>query len=135
MEIIGRVTRDAIIKTTKGGKKVVEFNLAINEGYKPKNGGEYVDLTTFIRCSYWINEEAAKSFKKGAMMQLTGRIGIETYINKQQQAAGAITFTVTRYKTLVFAKRQDGQAVAAEAPQYHSAFTPDTVHADDDLPF
>ena len=135
MEIIGRVTKDAIINTTKGGKKVVEFTLVINDGYKPKNGGEYVDLPTFIRCSYWINEEAAKSFKKGAMIQLTGRIGLDVYINKDQEAAGAITFNVTRYKTLVFAKKQDSETVASEAPQYHPAFTPDAVHADDDLPF
>lgn len=134
MEIIGRVTQNATVKTIPSGKQVVEFDIAINEGYRPKNGGDYVNQTTFIRCTYWINADAAAHFKKGAMMQLTGRLGIEVYINKKNQADGAITFNVNRYKTLVFAKREEGETVADAAPQHHAAFTPNQNTADD-LPF
>jgi single-strand DNA-binding protein len=134
MEIIGRVTKNATVKTIPSGKQVVEFDIAINEGYKPKNGGDYVNQTTFIRCTYWINANAAANLKKGAMMQLTGRLGIEAYLNRDNQAAGVITFNVTRYKTLVFAKKQEGESVVEAAQQHHAAFTPNQ-NAADDLPF
>ncbi|HET7898519.1 MAG TPA: single-stranded DNA-binding protein, partial [Flavisolibacter sp.] len=38
MTLIGRITKDAIVNTTKEGRKVVNFSIAINESYKPKGG-------------------------------------------------------------------------------------------------
>ena len=52
MTIIGRITQDAIVNTTKDDRKVVNFSLAINDSYKPKGGGERVKVTTYCNCSY-----------------------------------------------------------------------------------
>ncbi|TKT85983.1 single-stranded DNA-binding protein [Dyadobacter frigoris] len=48
MEIVARIVSDAQVSETKSGKKVVNFPVAINDYYKPKNG-EGVQTTTFIR--------------------------------------------------------------------------------------
>jgi len=36
MEIIGRLTSDAKVNELKDGRKVVNFNIAMNESYKSK---------------------------------------------------------------------------------------------------
>jgi single-strand DNA-binding protein len=64
MTIVGRITRDAVVNSTKDERKVVNFTLAINERYKPKEG-EPVKVTTYCNCSYWITEKVAKNLKKG----------------------------------------------------------------------
>jgi single-stranded DNA-binding protein len=50
MELTGRLTADAQVSEVKGGKKVVNFSIAIDDSYKPKDGGR-VELTTYIECA------------------------------------------------------------------------------------
>ena len=45
MELTGRVTADAVVSTTKSGKEVVEFSIAINDYYKPKGATDAVQIT------------------------------------------------------------------------------------------
>ena len=40
MELTGRITADAVIRTVKEEKQVVSFSIAINEYYKPKGATE-----------------------------------------------------------------------------------------------
>lgn len=54
MELTGRLTAHAKVSEVKGGKKVVNFSIAINDSYKPKDR-ERVELTTYVECAYWIN--------------------------------------------------------------------------------
>jgi single-strand DNA-binding protein len=56
--IIGRVTQNAKINILKNDKKVVNFSVAINDGYKTKQG-ERKEQTTYYNCSYWINAKIA----------------------------------------------------------------------------
>ncbi len=55
MEITARVTADAKVNTLKDERQVVNFNVAINDSYKPKDGREIKKMATFIQCAYWIN--------------------------------------------------------------------------------
>ena len=36
MNIIGRITRDAVVKQLKDDRKVVNFSIVINDYFKPK---------------------------------------------------------------------------------------------------
>lgn len=47
MNIIGRLTKDAEVRTLPNDKKVVNFSLAVNDSYKNKKG-ERVELTAFL---------------------------------------------------------------------------------------
>lgn len=98
INIIGRVTADAKVSTTKGGKKVVNFDVAVNDYYKKKDSTEPVKITEYYRCSYWLNSEVADKLKKGVLVELHGRIGLETYINKRGEAAGTFTLNANKYK-------------------------------------
>ena len=64
MIIVGRITKDAVVNQLKDEREVVNFSIAINDYYKPKNG-EGVQLTTYYNCSYWMSSKMAANLKKG----------------------------------------------------------------------
>ena len=98
MEIVGRVTANAKVVSTKNEKQVVNFSIAINEQYKPKGSSEVKKFTTYFRCSYWINSGIAKHLTKGVLVQLTGRAGVDAYINDAGEAKANLTFHVSTIK-------------------------------------
>ena len=57
MELVGRITKDALINQLKDERKVVNFSIAVNDYYKPKNSEEGVKITTYLNCSYWISSK------------------------------------------------------------------------------
>lgn len=86
MEIIGRMTADAIVNETKAGKKVVNFSIAINDTYKSKGMDEVKRFVTCINCSYWINLGVATYLTKETLVECYGRIGADAYTGKDGEA-------------------------------------------------
>lgn len=95
MEIIGRVTADAQVAETKSGKQVVNFTVAVNETYKPKDGERKV-ITDYFKCSYWRSAAVAKYLEKGTIVHVTGRIGVDAYMGRDGKAKGQLTVRVQR---------------------------------------
>lgn len=81
MEIIGRLTADALVSEIKDGRKVVNFNVAVNDYFKTK-AGEARTVTEFFRCGYWIIPRVARLLTKGTLVSLYGRAGVEAYMGK-----------------------------------------------------
>ncbi|TRW21556.1 single-stranded DNA-binding protein [Flavobacterium zepuense] len=132
MEIAGRITADATVKTVGGDKEVVNFSIAINDSYKPKGSSEYKDVVTYINCAYWLSSKRAKVLKKGAVVQVIGRIGMDVYNNMDGQAVGSLTFHTNDFKVLSYAKK----AEAAERAAIDLTTQGQTTAApEDDLPF
>lgn len=154
MEIVGRLTADAGVKTVQGDKKVVEFSLAVNDSFK--SGNERRDIVTFFECSYWRNEGIAEYLTKGSLIQMYGRVGVNAYMSKSGEARASLTFHVSEIK-LFGSAGQTGQAQIAKAEKKEepkerenvpmeqavaqdSAIKPSTAFddvpsIDDDLPF
>ncbi|SHH09744.1 single-stranded DNA-binding protein [Flavobacterium johnsoniae] len=107
MEITGRVTADASVQKVNNDKQVVNFSIAINDNYKPKGSTEVKEVTTYINCSYWLNTATAQWLKKGTLVQLFGRIGMNVYNNSEGEAVGTLTFHTNNIKILVFPKKED----------------------------
>lgn len=105
MEITGRITADATLHKVNSDKQVVNFSIAINDSYKPKNSSEVKEIVTYIDCSYWLNSKSAEWLKKGALVQLFGRIGLSVYSSSDGKALGRLTFHINSLKILVFAKK------------------------------
>ncbi|KAF2328102.1 single-stranded DNA-binding protein [Flavobacterium ginsenosidimutans] len=104
MEITGRVASDA--KAVKvGEKEVLSFSIAVNDRYKPAGSYEFKEVATFINCSYWISMKAGQWVKKGAVVLLSGRLGMHVYINSDGNPIGSIDFHVDKISFLAFAKR------------------------------
>ena len=102
--LMGRLATEPAVKTTKNGKKVCVFTLAVR-----RRSAE--DKTDFIRCQAWEKtaEFVAKYFAKGRMIALTGRLQTEHWEDNGQKksivqvAADNVYFTGEKA-----AQREDG---------------------------
>ena len=103
MEITGRVTADAAVRKA-GDKEVVNFTIAVNDRYKIKGSSEFKEVAAFINCSYWLGVKSVQWIKKGAVVQVSGRIGMHVYINSEGNPVGSIDFHVNALNIIVFAK-------------------------------
>lgn len=92
MQITGRVTADAEVRTTNSGKKVVGFNVALNRTYVSK--GERKTETKFFECSYWRSEGIAAYLKKGTLVELSGDVDARAFVTRNGEAACALTLRV-----------------------------------------
>lgn len=68
----GRIARDAVVQTTKAGKQVALFTLAVNRTTK-NEGGDYVELANFFPVSVFVQSDKFVSYlKKGQPLILEG---------------------------------------------------------------
>ena len=132
MEIIGRMTADAIVNETKAGKKVVNFSIAINDTYKAKGIGEVKRFVTYINCSYWINPGVASYLTKGTLVECYGRISADAYTGKDGEAKARLNFHVNTLKLHGGSARTDTTAANAEPLNAADGAVKETK---EDLPF
>lgn len=130
MNIIGRLTRDAEVRTTSQGKQVVNFILAVNEGYKSKEG-QWIEQTEFFDCSYWRTPNVAKILTKGLLVELLGRVSARAWTNKEGEPRAGLNFLTSNIKPLAgFKKNESGQST--EEGKSKRVIAQET---EDDLPF
>lgn len=90
--LMGRLTKDADIRSTQSGKVVASFTLAVDRPYT-QNGKKEAD---FIACQIWGKsaEILGKSVHKGQRVLLEGRLQIRQYTDKngnKRTAAEVVT--------------------------------------------
>ena len=109
MDITGRVTADAQVRSLSEGKQVVNFSVAVNDSYKAKNG-ERVTQTEFFDCSYWIGTGIAQYLTKGTIVELSGRVSARAWVDGEGNAKAGLNFHTSKI-TL------HGGGAAAEKPK------------------
>lgn len=97
LQLIGNVTKDATAKQVNGNKQVINFSIALNDGYKNAQG-EWVDQTTYIECAFWSKANVASYLTTGRLVELYGRIYADAYTNGAGEAKGVIRCTVNKLK-------------------------------------
>lgn len=124
MILVGRVTKDAVVKTLKDDKEVVNFSVAVNDGYKKKGTGEWVSIPSFFNCSYWLSASVASRLTKGSLVELTGRVSVNAYKGMDGEAHASLNCHVDSLKIHGTGKKTEEAAKpeVQEAPK-------------DDLPF
>jgi single-strand DNA-binding protein len=99
MEIlIGRITADAKIISTKNNRQVVNFTIAINDSFKPKGSSELKKVTTFVNCSYWISTGIVAYLKKGVLVELIGRIHVSAWKKTDGEPMAKLNLQVSSIK-------------------------------------
>ena len=98
MEITGRLTADAKVSSLKDERQIVNFTIAVNDYYKPKGGKDSKNIATYVQCAYWVNTKVAKHLTKGALVELSGRIGVNAYIHMDGTARASLTLHVNSIK-------------------------------------
>lgn len=134
-QITGRLTADATVKTLEGGKQVVNFSIADNETYKPKGQDEPVQVTTFFNCSYWINTAVAAVLRKGAVVQLSGRMSARGYQTNTGGIDAALNFRTNRIEVLAYADKGAGNKGSAKSTAPKTGKKDNKDEGKDDLPF
>ena len=73
--LIGNITRDPLIKTTEGGKKMAMFTVATNRYYKTADGQNKSEAE-FHNCVAWgtLAERAQQFLTKGKLVYIEGRM-------------------------------------------------------------
>jgi single-strand DNA-binding protein len=139
MDITGRVTADAVVRTLSEGKQVVNFSVAVNDSYKAKNG-ERVTQTEFFDCSYWIGTGIAQYLTKGTIVELSGRVSARAWVDSEGQAKAGLNFhtsKITLHGGGATADKPQANQTAKAAPAAMEVtatqVSPDGQH--DDLPF
>jgi single-strand DNA-binding protein len=136
MNIIGRLTKNAEVRTVQGDKEVVNFSVAVSEGgYKNKEGA-WVEQTEFYSCAYWISSKIAPYLAKGTLVELTGRVSASAWTDRDGDIRASLNFHTSHIRLLA----KSGQAVQTETAatkvktKKQTAVTED-ITFEDDLPF
>lgn len=80
VQALGNLTRDVQVRSTKTGKTVAAFSIAVNRYYTMPNG-EQKELTDFINIVAWgaLGEAAANQLHKGMRIFVEGRYSSRSY--------------------------------------------------------
>ena len=130
MNIIGRVTKDAEVRTLSNSKQVVNFSVATNDSYRNKSG-ERIEQTTYFDCSYWITPNVAKILTKGSLVELSGRVTARAWTGNDGEAHAGLNFHTSQIK--LHGGIRKAETVQATAQAENNKVT--AQGTEDDLPF
>lgn len=130
MNIIGRLTRNAEVRTTSQDKQVVNFSVATNDSYLNKQG-ERVEQTTYFDCAYWISPKVATLLTKGTLVELTGRVSTRAWTGNDGEPRAGLNFHTSQIKLHGASKK----AEVVQAPTQSKSNKVTAEEMEDDLPF
>lgn len=130
MNITGRLTRNAEVRTLSNEKQVVNFSVAVNDSYRNKQG-ERIEQTTFFDCAYWITPNVARLLTKGTLVELTGRVSTRAWVSKDGEQKAGLNFHTSNIK-LHGGSRKVETAQTTVQSEHNSIAKQET---EDDLPF
>lgn len=128
--VMGRLTRDPEMRSTRSGATVANFTLAVDRDYTGNDGERATD---FVDCVAWRNtaEFVEKYFRKGQMAVVSGRLESSKWEDRDgnRRTSWAVVADSVYF----------GEAKRDTAPQTPTAYSPPKMEEleDDDgeLPF
>lgn len=80
--LVGRLTKDPVLRHLSGNRVQAHFSLAINRNYKNSRGEVDAD---FILCTVWgrLAEHIVKYCGKGSLIGTNGRIQSRSFVNEE----------------------------------------------------
>jgi single-strand DNA-binding protein len=70
----GNLTRDVLLKTTHNGSQVINFSIAVNRYYKPKNSDTFVKEVSYFDIESWFKFDQLDKLTKGQGVRVVGRL-------------------------------------------------------------
>ncbi len=79
--LTGRLVADPDVKYTPSGAQVAQFRIAVNRSYRKKESNEWLQESFFVGIVTWgkLAEKTERSFKKGDLVIVEGRLNIRSY--------------------------------------------------------
>ena len=134
VSLIGRFTRDPELRSTETGASVCSFSLAVQRGYRNKDGEYEAD---FINCVAWKNsaEFISKYFKKGQQIGVQGELQTRKWSDDEGKTRYA-TEVIIRNTTFVGKSENSNTAHTSSEENFGELPIPDMSNIPDkDLPF
>lgn len=124
LTIIGNLTRDPETRTTKSGKTVCSFTVAVNRWVRQGEDSQ----ADYFRVSAWekLGENCQQYLAKGRKVAVTGTVSVTTYQTQQGD---------TRANLEVMARDVEFLSPKAESAAGGSATNDGWQLEDEDLPF
>lgn len=136
--LIGRLTKDAELRTTTNGKSVASFSLAVNRNFTNAEGQREAD---FINCIAFnkTGENLAKYTHKGSQIAVFGRIHTRSYDAQDGSKRYVTEVIVDEFN---FLEKKDKEPTDSEIVQAvmndedpFSSFGNEVALSDDELPW
>ena len=82
--LVGRITKDPMLKQLSEGRILTSFTLAINRNYRNNEGTVEAD---FVFCNAWgkLAERIAEYCGKGSLVGVNGKLQTRSYTNKENK--------------------------------------------------
>lgn len=142
INFIGNLGRDPEMRYTPNGKQVTEFSVAVNQGTKNRETGEWSDDTDWFRVTVWGDraEAAAEKLRKGNSVFVEGRFKTREYDAKDGSRRTSMEVTADSVIPMERKAREDGGEGPRERPAAAAASRPGSQGGGyqedlDDLPF
>ncbi|MFD2939161.1 single-stranded DNA-binding protein [Flavobacterium notoginsengisoli] len=132
MNITGRLTKDAEVRTLSNSRQVVNFSVAVNESYRNKKG-EKVEQTTFFECAYWISAKVAGILTKGALVELAGRVSARAWKGNDGELRAGLNFTTSQIT--LHAGGQKSETAKSASKEQKTLLETKPLIGRDDVPF
>lgn len=138
--LIGNLTRDPELRYTAKGMAVARLSLAVNRRWK-NEAGEDMEEVTFVECDSWGRqaETLCKYMKKGMPLFVSGRLKLDTWIDKKTGEKKARLGVVIEHFQFLGGGDKRPASAPAPPPDSAAAANPspgaDGPPPDDDVPF
>lgn len=134
--ISGNLTRDAELRQTPGGMRVLRFGVAVNDRAKNQQTGQWEDRANFVDCVVFGKraEALAGMLAKGQRVAIDGRLRYSSWEAQDGSRRSKLEVVVEEIEFM--SPRQGGgwqAAPAAAAPATSAAGAGDLY--DEDIPF
>ncbi|MCG3088487.1 single-stranded DNA-binding protein [Sporosarcina cyprini] len=120
--LVGRITKDPILRRLPEGRQQSSFILAVNRNFKNQRGEVEAD---FVLCTAWgkLAENTVKHCGKGSLIGVGGRIQSRTYEREDRTRAFVTEVIADEVRFLATKKREDENLYGESAggPQSEAA--------------
>lgn len=124
--LIGNITADPEMRYTQSGTARTQFNLAVNEKWKDKDGN-LQDKTLFVKVTVWGKqaETVAQYVKKGNKVAIDGKLQIQKVEKDGQQTQWYTEVIANHVEFLTPKNGNNGDAFAETAAPANAEPIPD----------
>lgn len=131
--IVGNLTNDPVLRSTKDGVSVCAFTVAVNRRVKSAKAGQ--PEADFFRVTAWrgLAENCQKYLAKGRKVSVTGAVSVSTYTGNDNVVRASLDVTADDVEFLT--PKGSGGEECEDAPVPETKPAAEYMAVDDELPF
>lgn len=129
--LVGRITKDPVLRKLSEGRLQTSFILAVNRNFKNQQGEVGTD---FILCTAWgrVAENTAKHCGKGSLIGVGGRIQSRTYEREDNTRVFVTEVIGDEIKFLATKRRENENMYEESAPNTKAGDRRNTKNDEED---